>query len=111
MEQELDTVARLLQAIKEKHGSACTFTVQQYSDGTKYQTYIADDVWPSHITHESLDSAVARLEDFLCVENLAAYNNSVAMERIQNLRSQEEDIQDQIADLRKHLTANEVEKK
>lgn len=106
---ELNTIARLLNAIREKHGSACTFTVQQYTGETAYQTYIADDVWPAHITHDSLVSAVARLEAFLSVEDLAAYNNSVAMARIQNLRGQEEDIQDQIADLERRLTVNEVD--
>lgn len=107
--RELDTVARLLKAIREKHGSACTFTVQQYAGETAYQTYIADDVWPAHITHDSLIAAIARLEAFLSVEDLAAYNNSVAMARIQSLRGQEEDIQDQISDLEKHLTVNEVD--
>lgn len=106
---ELDTVTRILKAIREKHGSACTFTVQQYGVETAYQTYIADDVWPAHITHDSLASAVARLEDFLSVEDLAGYNNSVAMARIQDLRGQEEDIQGQIADLKKHLKVNEVD--
>lgn len=106
---ELETVARLLKAIREKHGSACTFTVQQYTGETAYQTYIADDVWPSHITHGSLVDAVSRLEAFLSVEDLAAYNNGVAMARIQNLRDQEEHIHDQIADLERHLTVNEVD--
>jgi len=106
---DLERVELLLDAIMEKHRTACTFTVQRYTSESVYQTYIADDVFPAHQKHESLDDAIARLDIFLAIDDLEAHNDEIAMTKIQRLREQQEDIGDEIQCLERKLSAKEVE--
>jgi hypothetical protein len=96
-------ICQLLGAIKEKHGSACTFAIQAYGEKVQYQTYIASSVMPSHITHEDLHSAMIRLTDFLEIEDLYAYNLKMAKQKQQDLLKQKEDIEDDLIILDKYF--------
>lgn len=90
----LHGIELLLLKIKERHGSACTFTIKTY--GEPYGTYIADDVQPCHRQHDTLEGAVERLQDFCDIDDLEQYNKDIAQQRLGELYSQAEDIENEI---------------
>lgn len=97
---DTNQIKNLIQAIVDKHGSACTFTISSYAG---WQTYIADDLFPYHRNHSSLEEAVERLQSFLNIDDLDKHNKEIAIEKIHSLRAQKEFIEAQMEELRRVL--------
>lgn len=98
---DIDQIKNLLQAIVDKHGSACAFTISSYGEG--YGSYIARDLFPNHRHHETVEEAVERLQAFLDIEDLDRYSKETATKKLHRLREQKEFIEDQMEELRRVL--------
>lgn len=102
-------ISSILEEIYKKHRTACAFTAQKYYvDDTKYQTYIADDIFPCHRDAASADDALARLEEFLALDNLLAHKKELAENRLKTLKEDLENIEDQIKECEAHLKNKEI---
>ncbi len=100
---QIKKIEAILEGIRKKHGNACTFTIQCYGEQIQYNTYIADDLFPSHRTYSDFNDAVSRFEDFIEIENMCAYSSEIAAIRLQDLHSKKEDIEDSIEDVKRFL--------
>ena len=99
----LSKIVSLLEAIREKHGSPATFVVKNFGDHISYVTYIAMDISPTHIDHDDLHSAMLRLQTFLDVDDVAAYNRKIALEKLDRLREEKEDICSKIREYEEYI--------
>lgn len=99
----ISKVVSLLESIREKHGSAATFTIKNLGEHITYATYVADDVTPAHRDHPDLHSAMLRLQIFVDVDDLAAHNGEIARQKLRSLREQKEHICDEIEEYERYL--------
>lgn len=99
----ISKIAFLLEEIREKHGSASTFTVKNYGANIAYQTYIAKDVAPAHVDHPDLHSAMLRLQGFVDVDDLLAHNSEIAKQMLYRLKEEQVHIDEQIEECKRHL--------
>lgn len=101
---QLERIEHLMQAIREKHGSYCTFSSAPLAGGLSgYTTYIAHDLPPSHRSFNTMAEVIERFQDFLDIDNLAAYKAEIAREKLEMLYKEQEDICDQIEQFRSYL--------
>lgn len=101
--QTISEIISLLNTIQGKHGSAASFTINNFREPVIYATYIAKDTPPAHQDHPDIHAALRRLYTFASIDNLAAYNKRIAREIVERLQDEKEIIGEQIEAYKRYL--------